>query len=158
MSCCPCHDDPKTHQHVQSITARYIVLTDIVPQWTSFVPPEVADRFNQEIRDDLVKQGVDPDKYEYYMQTGNINFCQQGELDKLNQWRDRHFKCAHCGNTRGILLDCSGCQQVVYCQSECQRQDWHNHKNRCAAWSLEIGGKRHQPIGRICPPESMKKK
>jgi len=48
--------------------------------------------------------------------------------------------CAHCGNTKGKLFNCSRCRSVGYCNAECQRAHWHTHKQVCPA-----------PHKQVCP-------
>ncbi|KAG6547357.1 hypothetical protein Mapa_011294 [Marchantia paleacea] len=38
--------------------------------------------------------------------------------------------CAKCGR-EAVLLKCSRCKIVHYCDRECQKQDWGEHKARC---------------------------
>lgn len=40
-------------------------------------------------------------------------------------------KCQHCKSGGSSLLDCTGCFEVVYCNSQCQLNDWPNHKRWC---------------------------
>ena len=42
-------------------------------------------------------------------------------------------KCLGCGVREFGYLRCGGCQTVpiYYCNKECQREDWKNHKNQC---------------------------
>lgn len=36
--------------------------------------------------------------------------------------------CATCGITSSALKRCLGCGNAFYCDRECQRADWRNHK------------------------------
>ena len=40
--------------------------------------------------------------------------------------------CQHCG-TPGAMNRCTRCRQVSYCDRNCQRQDWSDHKPFCHA-------------------------
>lgn len=42
---------------------------------------------------------------------------------------DTLLKCAECGNPAG--QKCGRCQQVVYCNRECQVKHWPSHKGVC---------------------------
>ena len=41
------------------------------------------------------------------------------------KWRER---CWHCETTKADLKVCPNCQQARYCSTECQANDWNNHK------------------------------
>ncbi|KAI0015317.1 MYND finger family protein [Xylariomycetidae sp. FL0641] len=45
-------------------------------------------------------------------------------------------KCGNCGKNEGAtgvsLKKCSRCQSVEYCSTACQKQDWSQHRKRCA--------------------------
>ena len=45
--------------------------------------------------------------------------------------KEKH--CAHCGNKdpRKPLMKCSACDVTRYCNAECQKEDWKNHKKIC---------------------------
>ncbi|KIK61161.1 hypothetical protein GYMLUDRAFT_590292 [Collybiopsis luxurians FD-317 M1] len=40
-------------------------------------------------------------------------------------------KCGSCSNASSNLKLCSYCGQAIYCSSECQSEDWLNHKKQC---------------------------
>ena len=39
--------------------------------------------------------------------------------------------CDACGAQTSTIKRCSGCKNVRYCNSVCQRSDWKNHKSDC---------------------------
>eukprot|EP01084_Bolivina_argentea_P212548 361262_1 len=39
-------------------------------------------------------------------------------------------KCSNCGNTERTKK-CSGCKQVWYCNTDCQKKNWMKHKKQC---------------------------
>ena len=41
------------------------------------------------------------------------------------------YKCNLCGTNRENLLKCSACKQVRYCNIECQKTDWDDHRKNC---------------------------
>eukprot|EP01084_Bolivina_argentea_P124107 219930_1 len=41
--------------------------------------------------------------------------------------------CNHCYKCN-VLSKCGGCRRVFYCNTDCQRSDWHNHKIQCKLW------------------------
>lgn len=43
-------------------------------------------------------------------------------------------RCTKCRKWDSTML-CSRCRKVTYCSKVCQRQDWKNHKVKCAARS-----------------------
>ncbi|KAI9016615.1 hypothetical protein DFJ74DRAFT_677811 [Hyaloraphidium curvatum] len=48
--------------------------------------------------------------------------------------RKDSYLCAHCGRVSGdkaALKKCSGCGLVEYCDRDCQRADWPEHKKIC---------------------------
>lgn len=44
--------------------------------------------------------------------------------------------CATCQKTEATnakpLLRCSGCKSITYCNKDCQKADWKNHKKDCS--------------------------
>ena len=38
--------------------------------------------------------------------------------------------CHNCGKI-GQLHQCTNCRQVKYCDRNCQKQDWKDHKKNC---------------------------
>ncbi|KAJ2914698.1 hypothetical protein MD484_g5696, partial [Candolleomyces efflorescens] len=50
-------------------------------------------------------------------------------------------KCGHCAKlSTERLKRCSGCAQISYCDSRCQRQDWKAHKSNCVkSDAIELG-------------------
>ena len=50
--------------------------------------------------------------------------------------------CIFCSKSSQNLLQCSGCGIVHYCDKECQRSHWKNHKKDCKPFRVcEIAGK-----------------
>jgi SET and MYND domain-containing protein len=45
-------------------------------------------------------------------------------------WESRCFSCM---KKTGVLLKCASCKQVSYCDRNCQKKDWKDHKDECAA-------------------------
>jgi hypothetical protein len=41
------------------------------------------------------------------------------------------YACAHCGEQEAVLRLCGNCRSVVYCDVECQRANWREHKKFC---------------------------
>eukprot|EP00698_Gefionella_okellyi_P001891 TRINITY_DN11731_c0_g1_i2.p3 TRINITY_DN11731_c0_g1~~TRINITY_DN11731_c0_g1_i2.p3 ORF type:complete len:152 (-),score=34.89 TRINITY_DN11731_c0_g1_i2:80-535(-) len=41
--------------------------------------------------------------------------------------------CAYCGKTEGKLLKCARCVAVRYCNRDCQKAHWREHKPVCKA-------------------------
>ena len=76
----------------------------------------------------IKEKGVEGDKekeneiqnmlLEKYEELASAN---EGEFEK--QWRDENYAVK--------MRRCSGCKQVYYCSSECQKEDWKNHKIIC---------------------------
>ncbi len=50
--------------------------------------------------------------------------------DKVEILRFAH-PCKACGGTGEDLSICSGCRLAWYCNDECQKADWKNHKPFC---------------------------
>lgn len=46
----------------------------------------------------------------------------------------RTYVCARCLRADLKLLNCAGCNQVMYCGAKCQRKHWKVHKSDCKAW------------------------
>jgi len=45
--------------------------------------------------------------------------------------------CKVCGETRGKLFRCGGCEKVYYCSKGCQRANWKEHKAGCSAGPVD---------------------
>ena len=45
-------------------------------------------------------------------------------------------KCEACGKTTSIK--CQGCKDVYYCDPECQKANWKQHKKKCKMPQLSI--------------------
>lgn len=41
------------------------------------------------------------------------------------------WKCANCGKLSTIMLMCSGCHGITYCDEICQERDWCKHEDHC---------------------------
>lgn len=39
--------------------------------------------------------------------------------------------CNECGNNQGEKLTCSGCKNAYYCNKDCQKKHWKQHKKYC---------------------------
>lgn len=46
------------------------------------------------------------------------------------------LKCLNCYSTPPEGNRCSGCREARYCNAECQKADWKNHKVYCGQTSL----------------------
>ncbi|KDQ58660.1 hypothetical protein JAAARDRAFT_34494 [Jaapia argillacea MUCL 33604] len=42
-----------------------------------------------------------------------------------------NLKCWNCGKGQEKLMKCAGCRYAVYCNKDCQRAHWSNHKEAC---------------------------
>ena len=88
-----------------------------------------------QIKCEIKKQTGIP-KREQKLMWGDIAMAPRTEIPNdgdvtLNLVRVRTF-CGSCGRRRRRhLLLCSGCLNVAYCGSACQRSDWRNHKRFC---------------------------
>lgn len=68
-------------------------------------------------------------------------FSDRSALEQLKAlWEKRHRRtgnvCQGCKTLEEeskIFKVCSGCHYKTYCCVECQKQDWHNHKDFCLA-------------------------
>ena len=45
--------------------------------------------------------------------------------------------CAFCGKHTGKFQTCGSCKKVMYCNRECQKKDWKNHKTICQTEHLQ---------------------
>ena len=50
---------------------------------------------------------------------------------KVEEDKEGENKCAYCNQSNGKLFQCTGCRSVKYCDKNCQRSDWTNHKTVC---------------------------
>ncbi|KAI0707526.1 hypothetical protein C8T65DRAFT_727675 [Cerioporus squamosus] len=46
------------------------------------------------------------------------------------------LQCTWCGDTTALIKQCGGCEQAWYCDSECQRAHWPEHRKECKARSI----------------------
>jgi SET and MYND domain-containing protein len=47
----------------------------------------------------------------------------------------KSLKCDFCLKCNQSLKKCSKCAKMYYCDRECQRNDWHSHKNECKIYA-----------------------
>merc|ERR1712098_322038 len=54
-------------------------------------------------------------------------------VKKMHKMIDREKECANCGEKRPMscLKTCSGCHNVLYCGTVCQKKHWKFHKKDC---------------------------
>jgi len=48
---------------------------------------------------------------------------------------ERFQECDYCGSTLGKQNRCSKCKMAMYCNGDCQKQDWKRHKPLCARYT-----------------------
>jgi len=41
--------------------------------------------------------------------------------------------CAYCSNNEAVSQKCAQCGIAYYCNKDCQRQDWPEHKSNCSS-------------------------
>ena len=46
--------------------------------------------------------------------------------------------CATCHAIREKMMRCSQCRQTVYCNAECQKNDWASHKLSCQKIKVRV--------------------
>ncbi|KAF9063495.1 hypothetical protein BDP27DRAFT_1335047 [Rhodocollybia butyracea] len=64
------------------------------------------------------------------MSLGSFN-CSDGPKPQINV-KDIWFKrCSYCRNPSAVLRKCSGCQLTRYCDNNCQKLHWAEHKKQC---------------------------
>ena len=72
---------------------------------------------------------------------GNLNISGKSVTKKVMEFpADVCGGCGakeHCGG--GALLACSNCHQRCYCDVECQKAHWSEHKKGCGASGTEAG-------------------
>lgn len=49
------------------------------------------------------------------------------------------FQCSNCGVTSNSMLVCGSCKIARYCNEECQRKSWPEHKTCCAIIKAQRG-------------------
>ena len=55
---------------------------------------------------------------------------------------DQELNCGFCKSESSELKKCNSCEKVFYCNKECQRNDWKNHKPSCPPYRVrEVPGK-----------------
>lgn len=74
----------------------------------------------------LQKQKI-PDGFDPYS-AENRAILQDIEANRKNM-----VKCTHCKKVHEQKLNkCSACKMAAYCDQECQKKDWKEHKQICA--------------------------
>ena len=51
--------------------------------------------------------------------------------DSEGRWDKLLSECAECGKVLSVMNRCSGCQCRTYCNRDCQRAHWKQHKGDC---------------------------
>ena len=54
----------------------------------------------------------------------------------LNNRLINHVEICNYCNRENASLTCTGCYRIKYCSKECQRDDWHRHKDDCACKNI----------------------
>lgn len=64
---------------------------------------------------------------------GHKNHCFSTAIENNEEEKKQEEieKCKTCGANTSTLKKCSGCQSVLYCNRECQKRDWKNHRHEC---------------------------
>ncbi|TFK83406.1 hypothetical protein K466DRAFT_602883 [Polyporus arcularius HHB13444] len=44
------------------------------------------------------------------------------------------LQCTWCGDTTALIKQCGGCKHAWYCDPECQRAHWPEHRNECKVY------------------------
>jgi hypothetical protein len=57
------------------------------------------------------------------------------DIKRLRIVREQHYPrcCAKCNSRDSKLLLCKKCKSEYYCSKECQKSDWHSHRNICVS-------------------------
>jgi len=50
---------------------------------------------------------------------------------KVNTNNVELYRCSWCRNPSAVLRKCSGCAKTRYCDSNCQKAHWSEHKKAC---------------------------
>ena len=51
-----------------------------------------------------------------------------------------HKRCDYCDKPLVDVKRCARCQKVSYCDRECQRKHWKDHKKVCSSWATGTSG------------------
>jgi hypothetical protein len=57
------------------------------------------------------------------------------DIKRLRIIREQNYPrcCATCNSRESKLLLCKKCKSEYYCSKECQKSDWHSHRNICVS-------------------------
>ena len=69
------------------------------------------------------------ENFDYYNEMDE-NFERKHD-DYYNKCEDCKTRCGYCSRGWVVLKSCSGCLDVSYCSTECQKKDWKEHKTKC---------------------------
>ena len=61
-----------------------------------------------------------------------VGLCCNCQTDILVEEAEKH-KCKSCAKV--CRMKCSLCKMVFYCDQDCQKSDWENHKTRCCEFA-----------------------
>jgi len=107
---------------------------------------EIRNRYNQ-LRALLVppvefNDLLQPDTLQYLMSLPNSDVLPRGKL--VGDWINlipqpgvtpfippNHKVCGHCAREGSDLLLCARCKSKHYCNADCQKADWLEHKKVC---------------------------
>jgi hypothetical protein len=57
--------------------------------------------------------------------------CQEKFIGKMGGSGGIKPVCLHCGKASADIKRCSRCHQVYFCNRDCQKAAWPEHKSRC---------------------------
>ncbi|KAM5542894.1 hypothetical protein V8D89_003278 [Ganoderma adspersum] len=61
------------------------------------------------------------------------------KLDSILNENTQLYRCSWCTNPSAILRKCSGCNKARYCDGQCQRLHWREHRRSCKEASSQPG-------------------
>jgi ankyrin repeat protein len=124
--------------HVEAIRALCELGADINAAHKDGVTPVfgAAARGHEKAVKLLRKLGADMNKESVEYGTPLDQAVQQGHYtvaEKLIRYTSQCACCQKQATATVKLLACSRCKKTFYCSSQCQKQDWKQHKQTCAA-------------------------
>lgn len=71
-------------------------------------------------------------KSDEYFKNGTKQVPLNDDFKNIVDLSHENFKkCNTCRIQSTKMKKCSGCEKVYYCNAECQKKDWSNHKKEC---------------------------